>query len=546
MAQMTAAQALVRSLAIEGIEVVFGLPGVQIMDIYDALYEQSNIRLITVRHEQTAAYMADGYARTTGKVGVALVVPGPGLQNASAGIGTAYATNSPVLLLAGQVETPNLNKNRGATHEIVEQLETLKNVTKWRASIMEPSQVPGCVHEAMRQLKTGRPRPVALEIPSDVLAAKADIALVKSEAFPKQEPEAELIRRAAELLSKAERPLIWAGGGVNAADANDELTAVAATVNAAVITTAEGKGAIPENHAQYAGSFFYGHGPAHELVPQADVILAVGTRLLLGAPVSWSFKPHQSIIHIDADPEELGRNWQEQVSIAADAKLGLKFLLEELKSRSIASRWRPKDIAGHRVRAYEATKKNAPNAVEIVEALRRNLSDNAIFISGIAGIGYWSNLAFPVLAPRAYLNTSYFATLGYEFPCALGAKIGNPDRQVVAICGDGGFMYAMSDLSTAVQERINVVSIVFNDNALGASLRDQEIRYQGRVIGTKFHNPDFAKLAEAFGAVGMKLKHWNELSDALPQALKVNRPVVMEVPIESWTPPFQIPPPGAL
>ncbi|MCZ6866814.1 MAG: thiamine pyrophosphate-binding protein [Dehalococcoidia bacterium] len=546
MAQMTTAQALVRSLVREGVEVVFGLPGVQIMDIYDAFYDEPGIRLVTTRHEQTAAYMADGYSRSTGKIGVALVVPGPGLLNAAAGIGTAYASSSPVLLIAGQVESYNINQGRGAVHEVVDQLDVLKNITKWRSAIMEPGQVPEAVHEAMRQLKTGRPRPVALEVPSDVLPKAADVDLLEPEVFPKQSPDPVLVKEAVSLLSKAQRPVIWAGSGVNSADANGEITRLAEAINAAVIATAEGKGAIAENHPQYAGPCYYGHGSAHQVIPQADAILAVGSRLHFFAPVSWAFKPEQDLIHIDADPEELGRNWPEKVSICADAKLALKAILAELEGRSHSSQWSREEIAHQRNAAYQVTKEQAPNQVEIIETLREELADDAIVISGIASIGYWSHLAFPVLTPRSYLNTSYFATLGYAFPTALGAKVGNPDRQVVAFCGDGGFMYALSDLATAVQEGINVVAIVFNDGALGASLMDQEVRYRGRVIGTKLHNPDFAMTAQAFGAEGIKLEDRRQLGEALSGALKAEKPVVLEVPIESWTPPFQISPPGAL
>ena len=545
MAQMSAAQALVKSLAREGVETVFGLPGVQIMDIYDAFYEEPSIRLITTRHEQTAAYMADGYARTTGKIGVALVVPGPGLLNASAAIGTAYASSSPVLLISGQVESYNINKGRGAVHEVVNQLDVLTNITKWRSNITEPKDVPSAVHEAMRQLKTGRPRPVALEIPSDVLPMKDDIELLEPEVFAKDSPDPSLVKETVELLSLAQRPVIWAGGGINSADANIQLTQLAEAINAPVIVTAEGKGAIPENHPQYAGPFYYGHGPGQAIIPQADVILAVGSRLHFFAPVSWSFKPSQSLIHIDADPAELGRNWPETVSICADARLALQAITKEMSGRSFASKWHREEIAQHREEAYQTTKRQAPNQVEIIETLRMELDDDAIVISGISSIGYWSHLAFPVLTPRSYLNSSYFATLGYAFPTALGAKVANPRRQVVAFCGDGGFMYGLPDLATAVQEGINLVTIVFNDQALGASLMDQETRYRRRVIGTQLHTPDFAKLSQSFGAEGIKLDNAKELRNALRAALKLQRPVVIEVPIESWTPPFQLSPPGA-
>ena len=546
MPQMTTAQALVRSLVREGVEVVFGLPGVQIMDVYDAFYHEPGIRLITTRHEQTAAYMADGYSRSTGKIGAALVVPGPGLLNAAAGIGTAYASSSPVMLLVGQVESYNIGKGAGAVHEVVDQLDVVKNITKWRSTIMEPGEAPEAVHEAMKQLQTGRPRPVALEVPSDVLAQSADVDLLEPEVVAKQGPTADAVESALDILSRAERPIIWAGGGINLAGANDELTRLAEALNAAVIVTAEGKGAIAENHPNYVGPYYYSHGPGHQVVPEGDAILAVGTRLHFFNPVSWSFKPDQPIIHVDADPEELGRNWPEEVSICADAKLALQALLDGIERRGNKSQWTAEEIAHHRALDYQDTAAKAPNQVRIIESIRAELEDDAVLISGISSIGYWSHLAFPVLTPRSYLNTSYFATLGYAFPTGLGAKVGNPDRQVVVVTGDGGFMYGLPDLATAVQEGITTVTVVFNDGALGASLRDQQVRYKGREIGTRLQNPDFAATAEAFGAVGVRLEHYDQLGQALGDALKLDKTVIIDCPIESWTPPFQIAPPGSM
>ena len=546
MPQMTTAQALVRSLVREGVEVVFGLPGVQIMDVYDAFYHEPGIRLITTRHEQTAAYMADGYSRSTGKIGAALVVPGPGLLNAAAGIGTAYASSSPVMLLVGQVESYNIGKGAGAVHEVVDQLDVVKNITKWRSTIMAPPEAPEAVHEAMKQLQTGRPRPVAIEVPSDVLAQSADVDLLEPEVIAKQGPTADAVESALDILSKAERPIIWAGGGINLAGANEELTRLAEALNAAVIVTAEGKGAIAENHPNYVGPYYYSHGPGHRVVPESDAILAVGTRLHFFNPVSWSFKPDQPIIHVDADPDELGRNWPEEVSICADARLALQALLDGIQRRGNKSQWTSEEIAHQRALDYQDTTAMAPNQVRIIESIRAELEDDAVLISGISSIGYWSHLAFPVLAPRSYLNTSYFATLGYAFPTGLGAKVGNPDRQVVVVTGDGGFMYGLPDLATAVQEGINTVTVVFNDGALGASLRDQQVRYKGREIGTRLQNPDFAATAEAFGAVGVRLEHYDQLGQALGDALKLDKPVIIDCPIESWTPPFQIAPPGSM
>ena len=544
MATMTGAQALIQSLAREGVEVVFALPGVQIMEAFDALYEQPGIRLITVRHEQTAGYMADGYARTTGRVGVALVVPGPGALNAAAAVGTAYASSSPVLLVSGQIDSSSLGQNRGALHEINDQLDVFKPITKWNGRSTRPEEIPSLVHMAMQQVLDGRPRPAEIEVPFDILPATSDIELLEREGTVKQSPDPAKIREAAELLANAERPLIWAGGGCREADVTTELAELAEALNAPVITTPEGKGAIPENHPLSVGTFYYGHGPAYHTLPQSDVILAIGSRMNLNPRTPWSLRPDQTVIRIDADPEELGRLVEPRVGMVADAKLGINDLVAELDGVQKASQWKKEELQDIRQKTAEDLRALAPLQMEIVDTIREELDDDAIMVAGTTEVAYWGHLTFPVLKPRSYLTSSYFATLGYAFPTALGAKVGNPHRQVVATIGDGGFMYANSELSTAVQEGINVVTLVFNNGLLGASRADQMNRYHGRTIGTELHNPDFARLAEVYGALGVRLADRRELGPALRDALRAERPAVIEIPMPNLRPPFQTPPHG--
>ena len=544
MPTMTGAQALIQSLIREGVEVVFGLPGVQIMEAYNAFYDQPAIRLITVRHEQSAGYMADGYARTTGRVGVALVVPGPGALNAAAAVGTAYASSSPVLLISGQIDSSLLGQRKGALHEIDDQLDVFKPITKWNARTTKAEEIPYLVHLAMQHTLDGRPRPVEIEVPWDVLPASADIDLLEREGAIKQSPDPDKVKEAVALLSNAQRPLIWAGGGCREADVTTELAELAEALNAPVITTPEGKGAIPENHPLSLGVFYYGHGPAYYALPQADVILAIGSRMNLNPRTPWSLHPGQTVIRIDADPEELNLNLEPNVGMVADARLGITDLLAELGGSTTTSQWNAGELDEIRRQTAEDLRALAPLQVELAETIRAELDDDAIMVAGTTEVAYWSHLAFPVLAPRSYLTSSYFATLGYAFPTALGAKVGNPHRQVVATIGDGGFMYASSELSTAVQEGINVVTLVFNNGLLGASRADQMHRYQGRAIGTELHNPDFAQLAEVYGALGIKLAERRELGPALREALNANRPAVIEVPMPNLRPPFQTPPHG--
>ena len=540
MPQMTGSQAVVRSLAREGVEVVFALPGAQIMGIFDALYDQPNIRVITVRHEQTTTFMADGYARVKGKPGVALVVPGPGVQNASAGLTTAYSASSPVLLLAGQIESAMIGKDKGALHEINDQLDIVRPVTKWCRRVLSVREIPGAIHEAIGQMKTGRPRPTEVEIPPDILASSADVELLKPEDYPRLAPVRDQVRRAAELLLSARKPLIWAGGGVILADACKELTALAETLGAPVATTAEGKGAVPEDHPLAVGATYQGMGGPAGAAPKADVLLAVGTRF--SRQMTGGTKPNASqiMIQIDVDPEVIGRNFPAKIAIAADAKMALKELLDEIsKKDGLRPRWTVTELDEIRADNWRELENLAPTQCGIVARIRKSLDDDAIIVSGVTNIGYWSHFAFQVKKPRTYLTASYSATLGFAFPTALGAKVAAPDKTVVSLSGDGGFMYALPDLATAVQYGINVIALVFVDNAFGALLSDQKTRYRERVIGTELKNPSFAQLAELFGAKGIKANP-DRLEEALAEAQDTHRPTVIEVPIPTLPPPFQI------
>jgi acetolactate synthase I/II/III large subunit len=544
MAQMTGGQAVVQALQREGVTCVFGLPGVQIMGIYDAFYGQSDVNLITVRHEQTTAYMADGYARVTGKPGVGLVVPGPGIQNASAALGTAYSCSSPVLLVAGQIESYMLGQDKGALHEINDQLDIVRPVTKWCGRVLKVEDIPGAIHEALRQMQTGRPRPTLVEVPPDVLATIADVTLPTPEHYAASPPDQADIQRAGEMLATAKKPLIWAGGGVIVANASAELQALTEALGALVATTPEGKGAIPEDHALALGVGYYGHGAPSYAAPRADVILAVGTRLTGQMRGPTAPRPPQQLIHLDVDASVIGKNYPADIALVGHAKPGLQMLLEAVRTKQATqARWPSQEIA-EILRDNEAwVRQQAPLQCEIIGQLQQVLDDDAVVVSGITNVGYWSHFALRVRRPRTYLGASYFATLGFAFPTALGAKVAAPNRQVISLSGDGGFMYALPELATAVQYGINLVAVVFVDGAFGASNNDQRTRYQGRIVGTNLHNPNFAQVAEAFGAKGLRAEP-NKLATALQEAFDANRPTLIEVPVPTMAPPFQIPPRG--
>ena len=537
MPQMTGAQALARQLRSEGVDAVFTLPGVQIMAAFDALYElRDDVRLVHTRHEQATTYMADGYAKVTGKPGVAMVVPGPGALNATAGLGTAYASSSPVLLISGQIASGALGKRQGQLHEVEDQLDVFKPITKWNHRVTQVGEIPEAVHEAFRQMATGRTRPVELEIPPDTLAALGDADIIEPEQYPAQPGDAADIRRAAEILARARRPAIIAGGGSIISGASDELRQVAEFLQAAVMTTQQGKGVLPPDHELAVGVNYAMVEPAKYVLPECDALLAVGTRLLFRQLAMDNPPP---LIHIDADASEIGKNLPTEVGIVADAKAGLSQLLDALRAIAAPKASRAQEIAAYRSAADNDLATLAPEQTRIIADIRDALADDDILVGGMTNIGYWSHLAYPVRVPRSYVTSSYFGTLGYAYPTALGAKVGQPRKGVVALCGDGGFMYNLQEISTAARYGINVVAVVFNNHAYGASMWDQTHQYGERYIGTDLNNPDFLKLAEAFSVRGMQADP-ARIGEALRDALAADAPVLLEVELPNMMPPFQI------
>ena len=536
MAEMTGAQALVAQLVSEGVDTIFGLPGVQIMPVLDVLYEQQNaVRLIHTRHEQATTYMADGYAKVTGKAGVALVTPGPGAFNAAAGLGTAYASSSPVLLVSGQIPSTSLGKRRGELHEVEEQLEVFNSITKWNHRVTRMEEIPEAVHEAFRHLKTGRPRPVELEIPPDTLAAEGGAQIIGAEDYVKPAGARAEIERAARLLADAERPTIIAGGGTVSAGAAAELVELAELLQAPVITTQQSKGTIPDGHPLYLGVNYY-MSPIEELMAHSDAVLAVGTRLLIR---NFEADRLPSLVQIDIDPSEIGKNFPAEVGIEADAKEALAGLVQALRGVGSRRGSRAEEIAAWRQAFRAKVRELAPQQLDMMDTLRAGLDEDAVVVGGVTNLGYWSTIAYPTNAPRRFLTSSYFGTLGYAFPTALGAKVACPDRQVVALCGDGGFMYSTEELSTALRHGIDVIAIVFNNHAFGASRWDQMHRFGERFIGTDLQNPDFMKLAEAYGVTGVRCDPAG-LGQTLRKALSVKAPVLLEVEVPIMMPPFQI------
>jgi len=532
MVKMTGGQALAKSLYREGVRVIFGLPGVQLYHMMDGLYDEPGIRFITVRHEQATAYMADGYARASGEIGTALVVPGPGLLNASSALSTAYSASSPVLMVTGQIEKDEIGGDRGMLHEVNDQLDAIKPVTKWAKRMLDPAEVPEIVHEAFHHLKNGRPRPVEIEIPPETLAEVGEVELLEPEAPRPVAAPTDQIEAAADVLIGAAKPLIWAGGGVISSEGTDALTKLAEFLQAPVVTTAEGKGAISDRHPLSLGALWLRNDTIARKEFGHDVILAVGTRL-----VTSQWLDGQKVVQIDIDPEEIGRGYENTMRVEGDAKMTMENLLTALAAKTSAKEDNSAAINAQKTQRDNDIIKVEPQK-ELLEAVRKGMPEDGILISGMTQLGYYSRAHFPVYEPRTFITSSYSGNLGYAYPTALGAKVAQPDKAVVCLSGDGGFMFNSQEMSTAVAHNINVVVVVFNDNAYGNVKRDQMNQFSGRTIGVELHNPDFVKLAEAYGAVGFVANGPDELEATLKKALTLDSPVLIEVPVGPMPSPF--------
>ena len=531
MTRMTGGAAVVEMLRRHGVDTLFALPGVQNDALFAALYDAGDaIRTVHPRHEQGAAYMAYGYARASGKVGAYAVVPGPGLLNTTAALSTAYATNTPVLALSGQIPQAMIGRGFGMLHEIPDQLGVLRGLTKWAARIEHPSEVGTRMNEAFRELASGRRRPVGLEVPLDVLALESELDLpapAGREPPPSVDPE--LIAKAAELLGEARRPLIFVGGG--AVEAGEALLNVAESLQAPVVANCLGRGILDDRH-YLAHTALSGYA----LWPEADVVLAVGTRLHHPQTL-WGLDDALKIVRIDIDPVEIARFAKPAVGIVADAKEALQALFDALERRTRKRASRREELGLLKARMAAECARLSPQ-VEYLAAIRAELPEDGILVDDLTQVGYVARLAYPAYRPRSFINSGYQGTLGFAFPTSLGAKLARPQAPVVSISGDGGFLYNAQELASAALHGIEVVAIVFADGAFGNVRRIQRELYGNRLIAVELRNPAFAKLAESFGIAGVRTEGPEGLRRELNAALKRRGSTLIEVPVGEMPDPW--------
>ncbi|HEY4890175.1 MAG TPA: thiamine pyrophosphate-dependent enzyme [Reyranella sp.] len=520
MPRMTGGDAIVDSLLRHGVDTIFGLPGVQMYGLFDAFARNANqLRVLNARHEQTTAYMAMGYAQSTGKPSAFTVVPGPGVMNTMGALTTAWGVNAPVMCITGQVPSAMIGRGRGQLHEMPDQLATLKTLLKFAERIEHPTEAPQVMARAFQAMTSGRPGPVAVEMPWDMFPASADVTPM--EPLGKRVnplPDPEKIAALGKLVDRARTPMIWVGGG--AVDAGPEILALAEKIGAPVVSFRMGKGVVDSRHPLSLNTL-----GGFELWDTTDLLIGIGTRL--DVPIArWAPAPAGlKIARIDIDPAEHRRQTVD-VAITADAAQGTRALAAAVARKDDPARRTA--IAAAKAAERAAIEKADPQ-YSFMKAIRDVLPDDGIVVDEVTQLGYIIWYGYPVHQPRRLVSSGFSGTLGYGFPTALGVKVANPDRPVISVTGDGGFLFGGSDLATAKQFGINLVTVVVNNASYGNVLRDQQRLYEGRHSGAVLHNPDFQDYARAFGVGAWRVETADGLRGALKEALASEAPAVIEV-----------------
>ncbi len=539
MAQLKAAEAAIQSLIAQGVDTVFGIISTHMMDVYDSLYDhQGDIRFISTRHEHAAALMADGYARATGKPGVCFTSTGPGAANSVGGIGEAYFSSSPVLTLTSTAEEELYGRGLGATHEIKNQIGMFEAVTGWAHHVTTPDEIPDRIYDAFRRFQTMRPRPVAIEMPVDIQSQIADVEVPgPPDAAPPPPDPAQVEQAVAKLLS-AKRLAIWAGTGVNRSGANAELRQLAETLGVPVVTSTDGKGAIPEDHPLSAGVFGGGSGysekptddPLWNMVESADTLLVVGSSLSHSRTRRRGLELGPNVIHIDIDPEMPGKNYEAAATVVGDARVVLQQINSAIAGKQLGLEpGFDEEARALKGKARDYLLSRWPNQMAAMEAIRGVTARDAVFMGDVAkAVHSAAAYCLPVYGPGTF-STAHWSGLGFAFPAAAGAKAGLPDRQVICLTGDGGFQFNMQELGTCIQYGLSPVVMVFNDDAWGVLRGVQRDRYDGRFFASDLVNPDFVKLAESYGANGTRVESLAGLAPALEDALRSDTLTLIDI-----------------
>src|SRR5215471_10595953 len=530
-AHMTTAEATVAALITHGVDTIYALPGVHNDFFFDALFKAADhMRVVHTRHEQGAAYLALGAALATGKPQVYSVVPGPGLLNSAAALLTAYGMNAPVLALVGQIPQSAIGRGLGHLHEIRDQAGIIARLVDFSGRICAPTEAAELVARPMQAMRTARPGPAVLECAIDVWGRSALVPVAAPVLpVPREAIDKDAIRDAAKRLAAAKRPLIVAGGG--AQDAAAEVTQLSQLLQAPVLAYRRGRGVL-DSRDPLSVTLPLGR----ELWGEADVVLVVWTRLCYGY-TQWGIDQELAIIRIDADPDEPARFARPAVALVGDAGPILRRLIDALAAHHRPSR--RAEMEERQAGMRRRLDKLAPQ-IGFLDAIRAELPEDGVFVDEVTQIGFAARLLLPVYKPRTFLSPGYQDNLGWGYATALGAQHARPDVPVLSIAGDGGFLFTSNELATAMQHRIPLTVVVFNDGAFGNVRRTQEEQYGNRLIASDLANPDFVRYAESFGAEAERARSPQQLRAALQRAFKRrDGPTLIEVPVPSMPSPWE-------
>lgn len=531
--QMNGAQTLVEALRRVGVKLLFGHPGGASLPIYDALYDAQDIRHILVRHEQVAAHAAVGYARASGSVGVCTATSGPGATNLVTGLTDAMMDSVAVVAITGQVPRAVIGNDAFQEADVT---GITMPITKYNTLVMHPTDIPRAVYSAFHLARTGRPGPVLVDIPRDVSQEICEPDFDTVPQLPGYRPVVEgnpnQIAAAADALSAATRPIIYAGGGILSSGATAELTALVDATGIPVVLTLMGKGAMDEMHPRCLGMFgMHGSAFANWAINSADVILAVGVRFddrVTGR--LKDFAPHARFIHIDIDPAEIGKNKPAHIPIVGDAKQVLAALGPRVRAPQIEPWWKQIEEWRRRNPFRYRQRDGRISHQYVCDLLNRLTGGRAIVATDVGQHQMWMAQWYRCREPRTFITSGGLGAMGFGFPAAMGAKFARPDKQVLALVGDGGFQMTLQDLSTAVEHELSLPIVILNNGALGMVRQWQTFFYRGRLSSSLLRNPDFAAVAQAFGARGIRVAHPDEVEVALKTALATEGvPCVVDV-----------------
>ncbi len=536
MPYLTGGQAVIETLSAFGVDTIFGIPGVHTLPVYDAMLDTPGLRHILARHEQGAGFMADGYARISGKVGVVSVITGPGVTNVATPVADAYADAVPLLVIASSLPRSSKGRRRGELHEVKNQLGVMESIAGWTRAVEFIEEIPFAIRDAFRAMGLGRSRGAYIEIPLDLLAMQAEMSIPKPPRITLPEPSAAHIAAIVQYLRGARRPVIIVGNGITASGANAQLERLAELLDAPVILDSKSRDALSTTHPLVITTS--GYPLARELralLSEADVALVIDSRLGMERPNQDKLRLPETMIQIDREPAEIGRLFPVTLGVVADARLTLDALLAALQDDPRDRPSRAGEVAQVKEALVARARQVYGESLAYLDAVRDATPQDGVIVADMTKLGYASLEYLPLYSPRTYIHPSELCTIGCGLPLALGAKAAAPTTPVIALCGDGGFLLNVGELATAVQEQLHVIVVVFNDATYTAVKAQQSRRYNRRYIATDLVPPDYVALARAFGLNATKATTPAALHDAITQAIQHNGSTLIEVPL----PPMQ-------